>query len=157
MFTTVEQFIVLWQQESARTARLLERLTDDSLSQPVAPGCRTLGELAWHLITAMREVVGKTGLEFVGPAKTAAPPVAARDLLDAYVLAAGDLARAVSETWTDAVLADTHRVYGMTWDKATILLVMLHHEIHHRGQITILMRQAGLTVPAIYGPSADES
>ena len=27
---------------------------------------------------------------------------------------------------------------------------------HHRGQMTILMRQAGLLVPGMYGPSKDE-
>ena len=36
------------------------------------------------------------------------------------------------------------------------VLVMLHHEIHHRGQMTVLMRQAGLPVPGVYGPAKDE-
>jgi uncharacterized damage-inducible protein DinB len=157
VFTTVEQFILLWEQELTQTARLFERLTNDALSQPVVPGHRTLGDLVWHVITAMKEIVGKTGLEFEGPEKTAAQPIAARDLLDAYVQTARSLARAVSQSWTDAGLAEPHDVYDMTWDKATILLVTLHHQIHHRGQITVLMRQAGLKLPAIYGPSADES
>ena len=29
-------------------------------------------------------------------------------------------------------------------------------EAHHRGQMTVLMRQAGLTVPGIYGPAQEE-
>lgn len=33
---------------------------------------------------------------------------------------------------------------------------MIQHQIHHRGQMTILMRQAGLTVPGLYGPSKEE-
>ncbi|MCK4657684.1 MAG: hypothetical protein KAT85_11650, partial [candidate division Zixibacteria bacterium] len=28
--------------------------------------------------------------------------------------------------------------------------------IHHRGQMTVLMRQAGLKVPGVYGPSMEE-
>ena len=28
--------------------------------------------------------------------------------------------------------------------------------IHHRGQLSVLLRPMGSTVPAIYGPSADE-
>jgi uncharacterized damage-inducible protein DinB len=30
--------------------------------------------------------------------------------------------------------------------------VLISHQIHHRGQMTVLMRQAGLAVPSIYGP-----
>ncbi|HUN83981.1 MAG TPA: DinB family protein [Terracidiphilus sp.] len=30
------------------------------------------------------------------------------------------------------------------------------HLAHHRGQLTVYLRMAGSTVPAIYGPSADE-
>ena len=31
------------------------------------------------------------------------------------------------------------------------------HLAHHRGQLTVYLRLTGATVPAIYGPSADES
>ncbi|WP_258881781.1 DinB family protein [Paenibacillus sp. sptzw28] len=31
------------------------------------------------------------------------------------------------------------------------------HQIHHRGQMTILIRQAGLTAPGIYGPNEEET
>jgi uncharacterized damage-inducible protein DinB len=34
--------------------------------------------------------------------------------------------------------------------------IMLNHWYHHRGQITVYLRQTGAPVPAIYGPSADE-
>jgi len=30
------------------------------------------------------------------------------------------------------------------------------HELHHRGQLTVLMRQAGLVVPGIFGPAQEE-
>jgi len=30
-------------------------------------------------------------------------------------------------------------------------------QIHHRGQLSTYLRPMGSTVPAIYGPSADES
>ncbi len=32
----------------------------------------------------------------------------------------------------------------------------LNHLAHHRGQLTVYLRLAGATVPAIYGPSADD-
>jgi uncharacterized damage-inducible protein DinB len=36
------------------------------------------------------------------------------------------------------------------------LWLMLHDQIHHRGQFSVYLRMAGGQVPAIYGPSADE-
>ena len=31
------------------------------------------------------------------------------------------------------------------------LMTLINHQNHHRGQMTVLMRQAGLTVPGVYG------
>jgi len=28
--------------------------------------------------------------------------------------------------------------------------------IHHRGQLTVFLRELGIPVPGVYGPSADE-
>jgi uncharacterized damage-inducible protein DinB len=36
------------------------------------------------------------------------------------------------------------------------LRLMLHDEIHHRGQFSVYKRMADGRVPSIYGPSADE-
>ena len=35
--------------------------------------------------------------------------------------------------------------------------IMLNHWYHHRGQLTMYLRQLGVPVPSIYGPSADEN
>lgn len=34
---------------------------------------------------------------------------------------------------------------------------VMNHLIHHRGQLSVYLRQTGSKVPSIYGPSADES
>ena len=155
MFNRVQHFLAVWQQESTQTARVLEHITDESLSQPVAPRHRTLGELAWHLTTALQEIVGKTGLHFDGPGNAAARPATAQALCGAYVHAARCMAEAIARDWTDKTLSERHDAYGMQWENGTTLMVMLHHEIHHRGQMTVLMRQAGLKLPGVFGPSAD--
>ncbi len=56
-----------------------------------------------------------------------------------------------------------------TWtfkNKGTVVFAMpriaafrswvMNHLIHHRGQLSVYLRQTGSLVPAIYGPSADE-
>lgn len=39
---------------------------------------------------------------------------------------------------------------------ALLRSVMLNHSYHHRGQLSVYLRELGLSVPFIYGPSADE-
>ena len=46
-------------------------------------------------------------------------------------------------------------MYGEKWQRGLTLHILLQHEVHHRGQMTVLMRQAGLKVPNIYGPAKE--
>ncbi len=155
MFTRVHDFLRTWELESAQTTRLLEMISDDALLQNVAPGHRTLGELAWHVTTALYEIAEKTGLRFHAPGKAVPQPETAVAIRENYWGAARNLSEAIAENWTDETMAECHEVYGMQWKNGTTLMVLLHHQIHHRGQMTVLMRQAGLKLPGIYGPSAD--
>lgn len=156
MFTAVRHFLNTWRHESASTARVFAELTDASLAQRVAPGHRTLGELAWHIVTAPRGIVGKTGLSYGAPAKADPQPARAAAIHSAYVDAANALASAVEREWTDETLRVKDNLYGQPWPRGLTLAIVLHHEIHHRGQMTVLMRQAGLRVPGVYGPSRDD-
>jgi len=39
---------------------------------------------------------------------------------------------------------------------AVIRTFVMNHLIHHRGQLSVYLRLAGVPVPSTYGPSADE-
>lgn len=156
MFTRVAQFLDTWRYESAQTALVLAQLTDESLRCRVAPGYRTIGDIAWHIATALHEIVGKTGLSFRAPTKTQAPPTTAAAIREAYVAAVESLAAALAQDWDDRSLTELDQIYGQSWAKGHTLMVLLHHEIHHRGQLTVLLRQTGLRVPGVYGPTRDD-
>ena len=40
---------------------------------------------------------------------------------------------------------------------ALLRSIMLNHWYHHRGQLTVYLRELGVSIPSIYGPSADEN
>jgi uncharacterized damage-inducible protein DinB len=40
---------------------------------------------------------------------------------------------------------------------ALLRSIMLNHWYHHRGQLTTYLRQLGVRIPSIYGPSVDEN
>ncbi len=155
MLQSVRQFVNLWAVESAATARVLALLTVASLGQRVAPVHRSLGELAWHIAVSIRSISSHTGLEFPAPDKKRDPvPSRAADIQAGYHQAATGLATAVTG-WSDATLLVRDDVYGKDWPRGMTLQVLLFHEIHHRGQMTVLMRQAGLRVPDLYGPAGN--
>jgi uncharacterized damage-inducible protein DinB len=44
-----------------------------------------------------------------------------------------------------------------TMPKATVWRTfVMNHLVHHRGQLSVYLRQQGVPLPSMYGPSADE-
>jgi uncharacterized damage-inducible protein DinB len=57
---------------------------------------------------------------------------------------------------TCTLTGDRIPMYGEQWTRGFVLQALVAHQTHHRGQMTVLMRQAGLPVPGMYGPSKEE-
>jgi uncharacterized damage-inducible protein DinB len=54
-------------------------------------------------------------------------------------------------------LDDTTQFMGKPMRNGDILrYVMLHHALHHRGQLVLLTRLAGGVPPGLYGPTREE-
>ena len=54
--------------------------------------------------------------------------------------------------WTDKDLATINDFFGRPMPNSIFLMTLINHQNHHRGQMTVLMRQAGLTVPGCTAP-----
>ncbi len=156
MYQTIDSFLDDWKGETATTLRVLRVLTDESLRQKVTPEGRSLGFIAWHLVLTIAEMGGKAGLPVSGPAEDAPQPGTAAGIVAAYEAAARSLAELLRARWNDRMLGEEVPLYGRPWRRVSILASIVHHQIHHRGQMTVLMRQAGLPVPGIYGPAREE-
>jgi uncharacterized damage-inducible protein DinB len=155
MYTTVQGFIEDYRNEAENTLKLLDTLTDESLNQEVAPGYWTLGGLAWHL-AAYSGLLQPTGVEFEMPPEHSGAPASASEIANIYRKKTQSLLEAVRTQWTDKKLQENIVVYDYQWTVGLTIHIFLKHEIHHRGQLTILMRQAGLPVTGVYGPSKEE-
>ena len=156
MITSTSQFGDYWTRESESTRKILSVLTDASLGQKVTDDHRTLGRIAWHIAQSIPEMANRTGLAVKGPGETESVPDSADEIRAAYDSAASSLLAQISEKWTDDELQTEDEMYGEKWKRGFTLKVLIDHETHHRGQMTVLMRQAGLKVPGIYGPSLEE-
>jgi uncharacterized damage-inducible protein DinB len=155
MFRRVADFQKAWEQETGSTLKVLGALTDASLRQAVTADDRTLGRVAWHLATTLGEMMERTGLKIGGAAHDAPPPASAAAIVAAYGEGAKAVASGVSG-WSDATLEVEDEMYGEKWPRGLTLQALVVHQAHHRGQMTVLMRQAGLTVPGVYGPAREE-
>lgn len=156
MFTSIEEALKELKNESEATQKLFKALTDDSLSQKVYAEGRTLARLAWHIVISVVEMANKTDLKITELAEDAPIPATAAEILEAYQKVSASLLDQVKEKWSDNNLGDMVNMYGENWSKSTIVFILVKHEIHHRAQMTVLMRQAGLKVPGLYGPSKEE-
>lgn len=156
MFTTIESFLNAWEFESAATLKYFAALSDAALKKAVAKDHRTLGRLAWHISQTIPEMMAQTGLKVTGPAHDTPPPRRKADLVKAYRAAAKSLAAQVKAHWSNATLRKKDVMYGETWTRGTTLHCLILHQVHHRGQMSVLMRQAGIRVPGIYGPARED-
>jgi uncharacterized damage-inducible protein DinB len=156
MYCTIQDFLDDWKYESDATLKIIKMLTDESLGQKCAPDSRSLGFLAWHITLTLGEMGGKAGLNVDGPDEDAPLPSGASVIASTYETAAQSVASEVQKRWTDSMLAEKIDMYGEQWTRSAALASLVKHQIHHRAQMTMLMRQAGLKVPGVYGPSREE-
>jgi len=156
MYRAIDDFLADFAQENDSTRKVLGALTDASLLQKVTPEGRTLGRLAWHIVGTLWEMPASAGLATDASRSEEPVPSRAGEIAAAYDRAAAAVVTAVKEGWSDAELDHEIPLYGQTWKRGKVLSALILHEAHHRGQMTVLMRQAGLVVPGVYGPSKEE-
>lgn len=156
MFRKISDFVKAWNYETEATGKAFAALTDGSLSQKVTPDGRDLGFIAWHITQTLNEMLGLVGLKIDGPGPEDAPPQTAGEIAAAFEKAARSVSDEVSKNWSDETLLDKDEMYGEVWPRGLTLYYLIAHQAHHRGQMTVLMRQAGLAVPGVYGPAKEE-
>ncbi len=156
MYLKVSDFLQDWAKDSKITLKVLNNLTDASLKQKVTSEGRDIAYIAWHIIITIGEMMNRGGLGVEAPAEDSNPPDLASEISKEYEKVSKSLTSEVGFKWTDAMMSDELDLYGEKWKRAFLCEALVKHEIHHRGQLTVLMRQAGLKVPGAYGPSKEE-
>jgi uncharacterized damage-inducible protein DinB len=149
--------------EMGTTRKLLERLPDDRLVWKPHVKSMSLGGLATHLGNIPHwaaTILNETSFDLA-----AAPPNLQEKTSRADILAAFDQVCAQTRAWMDKTDAEYvspwtlkragHEVFTVP-RVAAFRSFVLHHIIHHRGQLSVYLRLNDIPVPAMYGPSADE-
>ena len=159
-----EQFLKVYEDEHARTMRVLRAFPAEKAEMRPHPRCKTARELAW--IFAIERALATTVMNdgFADRAKPGGkppePPASWDDVLRAIEQTHRDFGELV-RTLPEEKLGQTVKFFTAPRTLGDVgrmdfLWFIVHDEIHHRGQFSIYLRIADAKVPSIYGPSADE-
>jgi uncharacterized damage-inducible protein DinB len=150
-------------QEAQTTRRVLERVPNDQLGWKPHAKSMSLGQLALHVATVPGSVAQITQQSpFPLPQFNQPSAATAAELVPALEESVATATR-VLRTLDDAALGKIWQVVDGQREVmalpvgAVLRSIMLNHWYHHRGQLSVYLRQLGVAVPSIYGPSADEN
>lgn len=156
MYARIEDFIADWKIETEATLKIFSKISDDKLFVKVKDNIRTLGKVAWHITQTLTEMPCKAGIVDEDYLENKPVPAAMSEIMEAYKYHSNELLRQIETNWTDESLHEQVNMYGEMWEKGKILAVLITHQIHHRAQMTIIMRLLDIVVPGIYGPAKEE-
>ncbi|MDA1675007.1 DinB family protein [Bacillus cereus group sp. TH152-1LC] len=156
MYVTISDFIKEWNREAMLTQKVLDGLTDESLKQQVYPEGRTLGRIIWHLTTNIPDYLAHFGLKIDRVENAESVPNSAKEIAETFKNLSLDATKAIEEQWTDESLKQIQEAFGRQESNASILMGLIKHIVHHRGQVTVLMRQAGIKPFGVYGPPKED-
>lgn len=155
-----EIFSRIWNREAKTTVKVFRAFPPESLDLKPHERSRSIRDLAWQCVIDERVIEkiidGSNDLRGVPPSPP--PPQTMEEIALAYEAAhraASEKMRHPEIQFSKTVTVNT-RGGSVELEQAETIWWNLLDQIHHRGQLTIYLRQAQGRVPAIYGPSGDE-
>jgi uncharacterized damage-inducible protein DinB len=153
-----ETFLKVWDDDAARTVKVLKALPRDKYDFRPDPGGRSIGEMAWHLAEG-------DGYNSVGVVQGFSPDMKVPGMERPKQVEA--LAPGYERVHREAVArvrglkpADLARKIpyftGQDMSVPEILWGTVFHNIHHRGQLSMMCRLAGGVSPGVFGPNREE-
>jgi uncharacterized damage-inducible protein DinB len=160
---TIGDLLQELEHEAQATRRVLERVPGERLGWKPHPKSMTLGQLAMHVASLPGAIAEVSTRPF--DVKTVIPRPSATSTAELLATLEESLtrARALLGAMDDSDLASPWQMVNGNqelWSLprgAFLRSVMLNHWYHHRGQLTVYLRQTGALIPAVYGDSADET
>ncbi len=150
-------------QEAQTTKRVLDRIPEDKLSWKPHPKAFSLGQLALHIASVPGSVAAAAVPDSMEVPNFSQPEAKSRqEVLDTFSKSLGS-AKDALKNMDDARLTSTWsltkkgKVLMSVPRIAFIRSILMNHNYHHRGQLSVYLRMLDVPVPSIYGPSADEN
>lgn len=156
MYRTVSDFLNDWSNAAQGTLRVLHSLSDDQLDQAIIEGHSTLGWLGWHLATSPVIFMDEIGLHVDPIGDPEQVPNQAAEIVNVYTKIVEAVKLEVERNLDDEKMIESvETTFAGKIPRGAMLRTLIDHQTHHRGQMTLLLRKAGLYVPGILGPTQE--
>lgn len=156
MYRKIKDFLHDWEIEKDLTLKIFSAVHNEILLEKVSNNVRTLGKIAWHITQTLTEMPHKTGVYNEDYLENKPVPNTIEEIIGTYRDFSSKLIEKIKNEWTDEDLTNEIDIYGQKWIKSKVLSVLILHQVHHRAQMTVVMRMLGIKVPGIYGPAKEE-
>ena len=156
MYRKIDDFISDYRRESESTNKILKSIDTSKKSIRINENIRSPERLVWHMTQSISKMKFRTGLCEKDELAGESIPVDFEDLISIYNNQVNSVLNNLKAQWNDSMLEEKMDFFGENYAKGIILSSIITHEIHHRAQLTIVMRALGMEVPGVYGPSKAE-
>ena len=154
-----------FQYESANTRKMLERVPEDKFDWRPHEKSMTLGRLATHLAEIPEwcgTILDQDELDLAGSDYEPRTAGSGAELLELFDANAAAFIESVSGRTDEEMLADWtfrvgEKVFGTQPKVGALRSFILSHAVHHRGQLSVFMRLLDISLPQVYGPTADDA
>jgi uncharacterized damage-inducible protein DinB len=155
----MHDFVTTWENEFRTNLRVFAAFPEDRFDYRPHEVSKTARELMWVIADEERAMVedclkGKFTWAPRRAPKTKSALI--REYKKSHQRLVKKVKQAGEELFLKKVEFPVAKATMGTLSGKDVLWLMLHDQIHHRGQLSVYLRLVGAKVPSIYGPSADE-
>ena len=155
MYRNLNDFIQEWEKNCAGTLAIFESITDEKKYVSIVEGHSSLEFLSWHLTAAPAYFLGQAGFSLEVELDPINTPATISEIISKYKAVSDNVVKVVQENLSDEKLLTEVTSHGQLTPIGAILRLMVDHQTHHRAQMQVLLRQAGLPVPGVMGPTKE--
>ncbi len=163
-----ESILPEFDHEMANTRKTLERVPDDKLEWKAHPKSNTIGWVAGHLAELpgwIETTLKQTSLDINPPGGEPFKPfrpTSRKQILETFDKNVAAARKAIQSTSDAEFMKPWSLLNGgatlFTMPRIAVIRgFVMNHSIHHRGHLCVYLRLNDIPVPALYGPSGDES
>ena len=155
---SVRQFLEYWDNVRGRTRRVVACIPPERLEWSHRAGAFTLGDLVRHLATIERFMYAETVAGRPSRYSGCGPELAdGYDAVVAYFEQLDAEAKSIFAALSDADLErKCHTPAGIAITTWKWLRAMVEHEVHHRGQIYLMLTMLDVSTPPLFGLTSEE-
>jgi uncharacterized damage-inducible protein DinB len=152
-------FVERWESEQAAFRKVLQAVPGDKLDYRPHEKSTAAGALAWQLAEEQRGMVELLDRSETAYVAREHPDI--KGILEAWDEATNDLrARLAAKDdskWSQPAKFLVGEHVAWAGSQQELMWGFLFDMVHHRGQLSTYLRPMGAKVPAIYGPSGDDT